>query len=268
MDTHKKRLLLVGLEPPEIDAIKSKLGMDWLLVASDMLPNIRLVEGVLYVESPWHPDKYLPVDKVIFHGIFEHDYDFITLLALWNGDCLPNALGMMDCRLRHAGLVRALRVSKFGNVPRGMSIKSETWETDKEIVGKWGNWHCGENKHKFTGQWDTQETTTFEPFFKGEAVRIMLVGDEAWQIKLTGDDWLKSIHHHQAGSMPIDNELLEDTKCLAQHFGLQIIGVDYMVNDKGEKLFLEVNHIPNVTVFPFVNEIFIQYAIDWVNGLK
>ncbi len=261
----KKRLLLVGLEPPEIEAITKEVGTDWLIVASDMLPNAKLSENILYVESPWHPDKYLPVDKVIFHGIFENDYDFITLLALWNGDCLPNALGMMDCRLRHSGLVRALRVTRFGNVPRGMAIKKlQNWYSKNEIVAKWGNWHCGENKHKFIGEWQTEESTTFEPFIKGEAVRIMLVGETAWQIHLTGDDWLKSIHHHKAGDMPIDNELLEDTKQLAKHFGLEMIGVDYMIGENGQKLFLEVNHIPNVTVFPFVNDAFTKFAGEWV----
>ena len=259
----KKRILIVGLDPADSDIIKNKL-LDFLVVAYDALPRIRLSEGVLLVESPWHPDKYLPVDKVIFHGIFENDYDFITLLAMWNGQCLPNPLGMMDCRLRHAGLVRALRVTKFGNVPRGMCITAEKWVSDKEIVAKWGNWHCGENKHKFIGEWNSEESTTFEPFFKGEAVRIMLMGDKAWQIHLTGDDWLKSIHHHQAGDMPIDAELLADTKKLAAHFGLEMLGVDYMVNENGEKLFLEVNHIPNVTVFPFVNDAFVDFAVEWV----
>src|SRR5690349_3040391 len=116
----KERLLIIGLEEHEIQSIKNNV--DCLVIAYDMLPKIKLEEGILYVESRQRPDTYLKVDKVIFHGIFENDFDFITLLALWNGKCLPDAQGMMDCRLRHSGLVRALRVTKFGNLPRGMSI--------------------------------------------------------------------------------------------------------------------------------------------------
>ena len=91
----------------------------------------------------------------------------------------------------------------------------------------------------------------------------MLIGQQAWQIKLEGEDWLKSIHHPQAQAMPIDPELLADTQKLAQAFQLAVIGVDYMISKTGEKYLLEVNHIPNVTVFPFVNEAYLDYAINW-----
>jgi hypothetical protein len=260
----KKRLLIIGLEENEVNSIKEQI--DYLIVAYDMLPNIRLRCGVLEVESTKIPDKYLPVDRVIFHGIFENDFDFITLLSLWDGECLPNAIGMLDCRLRHSGLARALKVTRFGSLRRGMSIKQETWNSENETVAKWGNWHCGENKHRFTGDWDTTEATVFEPFIKGEAVRIMMVGDKFWQIRLTGNDWLKSIHHQDSGEMEIDNELLEDTQKLAKHFNFDIVGVDYMIGEDGTKYLLEVNHIPNVTVFPFVNEVFVQFAAKWCIG--
>jgi len=258
----KERLLIIGLEAKEVKAITKDLNI--LVVASDMLPNVKLIEGDLFVESQQQTGKYLKVDKVIFHGIFENDFNFLTLLALWGGDCLPSAKGMMDCRLHHSGLVRALEITKFGNLKRGMSIQSETWNTQNETVAKWGNWHCGEDKHKFTGKWQTSETTLFEQFIKGEAVRIMLVGEKSWQIQLTGDDWLKSIHHQDSGEMTIDKKLLEDTQNLAKHFGLPVIGVDYMIAENGEKYLLEVNHIPNVTVFPFVNVAFIDFAKNWI----
>ncbi len=257
----KKRLLVVGLEEAEMQVIKQ--GITCLLISYDMLPNIKLVEGILYVESTQVPDKYLEVHQVIYHGIYEDDFDFITLLALWGGACLPNAQGMMDCRLRHSGLVRALRISKFGKLPRGMSLKVQTWHADSDTVSKWGNWHCGENKHRFIGEWQASEATVYEPFIKGEAVRIMIVGEQYWQIRLAGEDWLKSIHHDSAGEMPIDMDLVADGYALAHYFGLQTVGIDYMVGDDGEKYLLEVNHIPNVTVFPFVNESFLKFAVNW-----
>ena len=259
----KKRVLLVGLEENEAQHIRQNI--DHLVLIADTLPKAKLVNGELWVESRTVMDKYLKVDLVIYHGIFDHDFDFITLLALWNGPCLPNAVGMMDCRLRHSGLVRALQVSNFGNAPRGMSIKPENWVAENDTVAKWGNWHCGDNKHRFTGAWQTEEPTIFEPFIVGEAVRIMLVGAAAWQIKLEGEDWLKSIHDPGAKAMPIDDELLVDTQNLAKHFQLEVIGVDYMVSTSGEKYLLEVNHIPNVTIFPFINNAYLKYAVEWCN---
>lgn len=258
----KERLLLIGLEEQEVNRIKEKLSC--LVTSYYLLPKVKLVNGVLFVESPSVTDKYLKVDKVIFHSIFENDFDFITLLALWNGPCLPDATGMMDLRLRHSGLVRSLKATKFGALPRGMSLNKEVIETSHEMVAKWGNWHCGDDKYKFSGEWETSgEPTLLEHFVKGEAVRIMLMGDKAWQIKLTGDNWLKSIHHNDSGEMAIDAELLEDTKNIANHFNLEMVGVDYMVAEDGAKYLLEVNHIPNVTVFPFVNDAFIEFATKW-----
>jgi hypothetical protein len=262
----KKRILIVGLEIEEVAIIKQNLDFGSLAIHYDMLPNIKLIEGDLFVESPSVPDKYFIVDKVIFHGIFENDVDFITLLALWNGPCLPNAHGMMDLRQRIPGLVRALRVSKFGGIKRGMTIGSQEIESTKETVAKWGIWHCGEDKHKFTGTWTSSETSVIEEFIEGEAVRIMIVGDKHWQIKLTGDTWLKSIHNEGSWEMELDKELLEDSLNIAKYFNLQTVGVDYMVGKNGNRYLLEVNHIPNVTVFPFVNEAFLKYVEKWINN--
>ena len=260
----KKRILIIGLEEAELQAIQE--GITHMVVSYDMLPHIKLIAGKLWVESAQIPGKYLEVDKVVYHGIYENDFDFITLLALWGGACLPNAHGMMDCRLRHSGLVRAKRVSRFGNLPRGMSIEPQKWIAEKDTVAKWGNWHCGENKHRFEGEWESNEPTVYEPFIKGSAVRIMIVGESFWQIRLTGDDWLKSIHHEASGEMRADPELVADAYQLSRHFGLQTVGIDYMVAETGEKHLLEVNHIPNVTVFPFVNKAYIKYTIRWLNN--
>ena len=260
----KKRILVIGLEENEVRAIKESVGIDFLVVHYDMLPNVKLVKGQLFVESPSVPNKYLPVDKVIFHGIYEKDYDFITLLALWNGPCLPNASGMMDLRQRIPGLARALKVSKFSGIKRSMILGNQEFFSPTEVVAKWGIWHCGEDKAKFNGNWTSVEPSVIEDYIEGEAVRIMIVGEKYWQIKLTGETWLKSIHNEGSGQMTINQELLEDSKNISKHFSLLTVGVDYIVGANGENYLLEVNHIPNVTVFPFVNEAFLEFASIWV----
>lgn len=260
-----KRILIVGLEQQEVERIKEHLQFGYVALHYEMLPNVKLIEGNLFVESLSVKDKYLLVDKVIFHGIFENDIDFITLLALWNGPCLPNAQGMMDLRQRIPGLIRALRVSKFNGIKRGMTIGIQEVNASKESVAKWGIWHCGEDKHKFVGNWVSAETSLIEEFIDGEAVRIMLVGDRSWQIQLTGDSWLKSIHNKGSWEMEVDNDLLQDSINIAKYFDLQTVGVDYMVGNDGNKYLLEVNHIPNVTVFPFVNVAFLEYVEKWIH---
>lgn len=261
---NKKRILIVGLDPQDVQSIKLGMDFEYLFVHYDLIPQAQLVKGILYVESPSVQGKYLAVDKVIFHGIFDNDFDFITMLALWNGPCLPNALGMMDLRQRIPGLVRALSASRFSGIKRGMVIDSQEYVGETESVAKWGIWHCGEDKQRFNGNWQSAETSVIEEFITGEAVRVMLIGKQHWQIKLTGDDWLKSIHHADSGEMTVDEELLADSRNIALHFGLQMVGIDYMVGSNGEKYLLEVNHIPNVTVFGFMNEVFIEFSRNWI----
>jgi hypothetical protein len=229
----RERLLIVGLDKPEIDAICDRV--DYMTVAYEYLPKIKLVEGELFAESRNHGGRFLKIDRVVYRGIFENDFDFFTLLALWRGKCLPNAIGALDLRLRHSGLARVLSVTKFGKIPRSMAIEPDTWRSESTIVGKWGNWHCGENKVRFQGSWNSSEPTVFEPFIEGEAVRIVLMGDRYWQIRLTGDDWLKSIHHPDSSEISVDRELLEDTRTIAKHFNLEMVGVDYIVGNDGEK---------------------------------
>ncbi len=260
----KKRILVIGLEDNDVIAMKQRLGFDYLVVHYDMLPNVKLVKGQLFVESPSVPDKYLLVDKVVFHGIFEKDYDFITLLALWNGPCLPDPAGMMDLRQRIPGLARALKVSKFSGIKRSMVLADQEFHSPTEVVAKWGVWHCGEDKAKFSGNWRSVEPSVIEDYIDGEAVRIMIVGDKYWQIKLTGDTWLKSIHNEGSGEMDIDPELLKDSQNIARHFNLLTVGVDYIAGRDGQNYLLEVNHIPNVTVFPFVNQAFMEFSTAWI----
>jgi hypothetical protein len=266
MSNSKKRVLLVGLEPPESQAIIEQ--SDCLFVVYEYLPNAKLIDNELFVESNLHTGKYLNVDKVVYHGIFENDFDFLTMLALWAGDCLPSARGMMDCRLRHSGLVRALQISRFGKMKRGMSLTSEAFYSERMTVAKWGNWHCGENKAKFAGKFNPNEDATiYEEFIEGEAVRVFMVGEKFWQVRLTGDDWRKSIHHTESAEMPLAADLQQDTQNLANYFDLSVVGIDYMIAYSGEKYLLEVNHIPNITVFPFVRETFIDFVRNWINPL-
>jgi glutathione synthase/RimK-type ligase-like ATP-grasp enzyme len=97
-------------------------------------------------------------------------------------------------------------------------------------------------------------------------VRVVIIGDQVWQIKLEGDDWLKSIHHDTADFMPPDPELVADTKQVKAAFGLEVIANDYMVGDDGTRYLLEVNHIPNVSRFPEIWQAYRDYVIEWIRA--
>lgn len=64
--------------------------------------------------------------------------------------------------------------------------------------------------------------------------------------------------------MPVDEELLEDTRTLQRAFGLEVIANDYIVGEQGTKHLLEGNHIPNVTRFPEIWEAYRDYVVTWI----
>lgn len=258
--TTYNRIALVGLESDEYEIIRSNYGGH--IIWHQAIPKIVIKEEVLYVEKQTGVGL-LPVDKVVYYGIYDNDFDFITALALWGGECFPNAAAMMDCRLKIPCLVKAMRYSKFRS-PRGFISAGAEVTTNADTVAKWGNWHCGENKHRFTGFWESEQAATLEPFYEGEAVRIMMIGDKVWQIKLEGDTWLKSIHPEAASFMEIDKGLFEDTLHVKRALNLDMIGNDYIVGKEGTFL-LEVNHIPNITRFEAVRQAYLETVMGWLS---
>lgn len=254
---------LIGLDESEYSEIRNNV--DGRVIAHEMLPRIFVRDGELFVESK-SGSTFIPVSKVVYHGIFENDHDLISGLAIWGGLCMPNAVGMMDCRLKLPCLVRALKLSSFNSMARGYASPGVNYMTERESVSKWGNWHCGENKSRFGDSWNAVEPSIIEEFLEGNAVRVVLVGDQHWQIRLSGDSWLKSIHHNAAEIMDVDPRLLQDTRNIANGFGLEVMANDYIVTSDDVPHLLEVNHIPNVTRFPEIRRAYLDYVIQWLNN--
>ncbi|SEN93585.1 hypothetical protein SAMN05444671_2494 [Flavobacterium sp. CF108] len=255
------RIALVGIEQEEYDIIKAQYSGH--IIWHQSIPKIVVKDEVLYMEKS-NGVGMLPVDKVVYYGIYDNDFDFISGLAIWNGDCYPKASAMLDCRFKIPCLVKGLSLSRF-SAPRGFISAGTSVNTTGDTIAKWGNWHCGENKHRFTGEWESEFTATIEPYFEGDAVRIMMIGDTYWQIKLEGDDWLKSIHPDNANFMPVDQDLLEDTLYIKNVLQMDMIGNDYIVAKDGSKYLLEVNHIPNITRFEEVRQVYLSTVIEWIN---
>lgn len=262
-----ERVCIVGLDEPEVAQIRERLAPGVGLVAHEALPRILVQDGTLFVESRRGP-AFVEVSKVVFHSIYEHDLDFICGLALWNGPCLPNARAMMDCRLKFPCLIRALEHTRFGAPGRGYAAPHAPFLRDGERVAKWGNWHCGENKARFQDRWESAEACIIEDFLPGHAVRVVLIGDRHWQIRLEGKDWLKSIHDARAAFMDVDAELLADTQAIGRAFGLEVVANDYIVTPDGTPHLLEVNHIPNVTRFPEIWQAYRDYVTRWIETVE
>jgi len=258
-----KRVLVVGFDDREFEALRNHLDMP--LLRHYVPPRIQVIDGQLAVENPNAYLQFLSVSQVVFHGIYEDDWDFILGLTVWGGPTLPRAHSMMDSRLKIPCLLRALQFTQFGQALRGFLSANTPIQRETMTVAKWGNWHCGENKDRFRGGWQpTEQAVLLEPYFEGDAVRVVIIGNQAWQIRLTGETWLKSIHPADADFMPLDDELLADTQNLANGLGLEIIATDYIWGTDGQKHLLEVNHIPNITRFEPIRQAYLDYVVGWV----
>jgi hypothetical protein len=97
-------------------------------------------------------------------------------------------------------------------------------------------------------------------------VRVHLLGEKAWQLQMGGANWKQSIHDSSAKLVTLDAELVADARALQRHFGLEMLAVDYQITSDGSKHLLEVNHIPNVTLFPELREAYLDYAARWARG--
>jgi hypothetical protein len=257
--------LLVGLDPPEVDEISERISGP--VVASEMLPRVRLTDGELTVEDRAVWGRSAPVGRIVFHAIYEFEPDlrFLNTVALWGGPCLPNPIGMLLARPRVTNLAVARTASRFAQLRRTYLAKGGTYAVERPTVAKWGEWHCGEGKEVFDGERTFEEPTLLEPFVSGEAIRVQVIGDSAWQIRLGGDDWKKSIHHTTAGLVELNPRLVTDVRAIMAAFRLELGAADYIVEPGGTPHLLEFNHIPNVTQFPEIREAYLTFVTEWVS---
>jgi len=256
-------ILTVGLERAEVAELRPRVSAP--IIAHEMLPKVQIRAGELFA---LRSDRYefAPISKVVFHGIFENDLPILAALALWDGPCLPGAHGMLDCRPRIANLARVRRVSRFASLPRGCADAGTDFTVESDMVAKWGERHCGEGKERVSAPLRVDESTLFEPYIPGDAVRVQLIGERAYQLRLGGTDWKKSIHGDDTAFTDPDPELVADTQALADHFGLPVCATDYIVTPTGDKHLLELNHIPNVTQFAEMRAAYLDFATAWCNA--
>lgn len=130
---------------------------------------------------------------------------------------------------------------------------------ERPYVLKTGNLHQGHGKHLIgsdsqTPQWEG--TATVEPFYEGTSCRVFCLSSDddgsglvlMWGIRYDNPtSWIKN----SAGA---DLEVWEDMppECFEhaarvhRHFGLDISGIDYVVEDDGTVHFLEYNQFPGL----------------------
>lgn len=123
----------------------------------------------------------------------------------------------------------------------------------RPAVFKVGNSHRGEGKYLVNSIEDTfgipcdGDLMTVEPFYTGASVRALFIGVYGFGLRLDNDQsWLKNTAGANISRCELSNEIIDHACAVANEFGLEIAGVDYIVEDDGSFHFLEVNQFPGV----------------------
>lgn len=120
------------------------------------------------------------------------------------------------------------------------------------VVVKSGNVHRGEGKYLISQEQpfpDFEGTCTIEPYFEGISIRSLIIGDETFGIRIENEqNWIKNTEGAEIYEYTLSKEIIDHSREVARYFGLDVAGVDYIINKDGFH-FLEINQYPGVSGF-------------------
>ncbi len=144
-------------------------------------------------------------------------------------------------------------------------VEHDIFQSDKfasqmpfPLVLKTGTEHRGIGKYLVHSVRDIPEwegVATMEPYFEGESVRVLIIGQDVFSFKTTNpDSWIKNSPGADIEKCLVPDDMVQHAKYTADLFGLDIYGVDYILEDDGTFHFLEINQYPGLGVFEDVEE--------------
>lgn len=162
--------------------------------------------------------------------------------------CWPNPAALLGVFDRHEALSRCMTAGLVDH-PVIQAEFTRDAPLPFPYVLKIGNEHRGEGKYLIRSATDIppwEGIATMEPFFLGESVRVLLLGDRAFGVRIHHDDsWIKNAPGARLERWTPNARLIEHARKAKDLFDLPIAGVDYVVNDQGFH-FIELNPFPRV----------------------
>lgn len=121
------------------------------------------------------------------------------------------------------------------------------------FVLKTENSHQGEGKHLIgvdTTLPEWEGLATVEQFYSGFSTRVLTIGAEVFGLRYDNEEsWIKNSAGAEVEPWDIPENVREHAARVHDHFGLEISGIDYVVEDNGEFHFLEYNMFPGIAAF-------------------
>lgn len=162
--------------------------------------------------------------------------------------CWPNPTQLLSVFDRHEALSQCIAAGLVAH-PVVQASYSRQSPLPFPYVLKIGNEHRGEGKHLIRSAADIppwEGIATMEPFFVGESVRVLLLGNDAFGVRIHHDDsWIKNAPGARWEAWQPDPMIVAHARKTRDLFGLSIAGIDYIVNEQGFH-FIELNPFPRV----------------------
>lgn len=162
--------------------------------------------------------------------------------------CWPDPSALLAVSDRHAALARCVAAGLVDH-----PVVQATYTREPLLpfpyVLKVGDEHRGEGKHLLRSaadipRWDG--LATMEPFFEGESVRVLLLGDRVFGARVHNErSWIKSSTGGTFEPWEPGEAIVEHARRVMRLFGLPIAGMDYVVDPAGFH-FIEVNPFPRL----------------------
>lgn len=144
---------------------------------------------------------------------------------------------------------------------------------DYPFVLKTGESHQGQDKHLIDSHEDFisfEGIATAEPFFRGESCRVLFIGNNVFGIKYFNDQsWIKNSAGADIEMFQPPNDMIDHANKIKDIFGLEITGLDYILEPDGKFHFLEINQYPGLDVSDETNEIaqkLLNDKMEWVEN--
>ncbi|MEI7895317.1 MAG: hypothetical protein WCI05_19630 [Myxococcales bacterium] len=162
--------------------------------------------------------------------------------------CWPNPVALLAASGRHDAIDRCVAEGLIDHRVVQSQFTSRPPLAFPYVL-KVGEEHRGEGKYLIRAAEDIprwEGIATMEPFFEGESVRVLLVGDRAFGVKVLNDhSWIKNSMGASFEPWEPDEAMVKHARRAAALFGLEIVGVDYVVDAAGFH-FIELNPFPRL----------------------
>lgn len=223
---------------------------------------------------------------VYFHDSDDQSISIHNLNTLCDTEtpCWPNPERLLAMEDRHAVMKRCAQWNLVGHTVEFVEHVHEITLPYPYVV-KTGQQHRGEGKHLIRNDYDAAAlswtgSATVEPFFIGESLRVLVIGDRSWGVWYDNPgSWIKNscgasiVRVEELGpGRPHSNVALESMLSHAwatmDVFGIDVAGVDYILKPSGEYHFLEINQYPGMNVSDQVVDYARSYFNDRMSGVE